>query len=381
MNINAEVILSDSNGDLLLQVSQLSIDITNLDIEVHGDASWFYQILVDIIKGQIKDALSSALTSTLKQVLNSLAKQYASQTPLTFQVGPNFFLDYGLTANPVVTSTASATFHNGGWTYLRAPSSCTLNPPSPPTTPGSEGKPFTFYLSSTMFSCLGQLLYRSGLLPEIEVNQKNIPRDSPIQFNTSDPNMQRLFPSLYATYPNLGFVIDVDFLAAPQIYFTAPFAFLQASVSMNLSVLFPGNNQKVGAFLIRDDFLFKANIFLNGSTTISGRFLSGTFNSTLVSSEIGNVSVPNWDSMLNLFLYAGVLPVLNQYATKGFPIPSTLGLTLKNSDLSLLSNFVEVQTDFVYSPSAKHAMVQAVAQDLAIPLEGNSPFENSISFN
>lgn len=111
--ISIEITITDQNGALHLSVDSASVDIKGFNLDLHGGASWLYDLFIDLFKGDIKNSIQSALQSALVEAVNTNANIALSKIPLKQNVGCCIYLSYALTQNPVFTSTYLTASENG----------------------------------------------------------------------------------------------------------------------------------------------------------------------------------------------------------------------------------------------------------------------------
>jgi len=77
-------------------------------------------------------------------------------------------------------------------------------------------------------------------------------------------------------------------------------------------------------------------------------YLHGDF--ALITSEIGNINVGLFQTILNIMFYKGIIPQVNKLLANGFTLPTLDGISLVNPSVGYGDNFIYVNTDFVYNP-------------------------------
>lgn len=79
---------------------------------------------------------------------------------------------------------------------------------------------------------------------------------------------------------------------------------------------------------------------------------------SLEKSSIGNITaeVQGLQEIAALLAATYIIPALNSYLNKGFPLPIVDGVALVNPAVNFRAGYLEVETDFKYTPSAIDAM-------------------------
>lgn len=87
--VTASVNMAGTNSGGHPQVSVISdsVNVGDLDIHLHGGASWLYGIFVSVFKGQIKDAINKALTSAISSNINNGLNKVLAQLPIAVPIG------------------------------------------------------------------------------------------------------------------------------------------------------------------------------------------------------------------------------------------------------------------------------------------------------
>jgi len=83
-----------------------SVSVGNLNIHLHGGASWLYQIFVNVFSGQIKNAIGNALQNAISTNINNGLNHVLSTLPLDIPIGGGVDIDFKLLGNPIFTSTS-----------------------------------------------------------------------------------------------------------------------------------------------------------------------------------------------------------------------------------------------------------------------------------
>jgi len=350
MTINVELTLVEDQGHLSAQVSDVSVDVTDITITLHGGNSWFYKIMVDIFHSKIQSIIQNVIQQQLSQSVNTMITNYALAAPTTYDFGNGLIFDYSLTQNPIVYDNFTETDHIGAWS-LNSVNTCTFSAQPIPEVLGWY-RTLTFLLSETLFDCLGYVLYMNGL--QTQVTPSDIPSNSPVQLNTGNDNMKKLLPNLYEYYPNSPMYLEITVIDPPVTNIETTNFTLALKLNINVTVM---DNQSVivPAFdMLVDTWITSgAGIDINDEniTIITGQVTGETHNVSVLSSDIGNVNVNSLYDLVSFFIRFGVLPTLDNMGDKGFPIPNMPGLTFIFPEIFLEDGFLRASTDFLFNPS------------------------------
>jgi len=338
-------------------VEYLNVDILSMNIYVHGGAWWFYQVFVDIFKGRIESIFQSALQSELVSVINQLSNYYLKKIPIKYQITPNLVLDYSLVSKPDVHSTWSTTDHLGNWIWTPKPSNCMFQPPNLPESL-FPNKLFTFIVSETMGDCIGSILFEQDFLGGT-ITQSMVPSNSPIQLNTSDPNMRRILPNLYALYPNTAMDIYVYAIQTPNLTISAASKNLETSLVglVRIQVQKNHTSEYLPVIFLKLSLNVFTEISVSGNNIV-GKISEIAHNTTLVTSTIGPIDMRGVDDLVTLFIALGIEPIINNFLTKGFPIPDVGGVELVKAQIDYGNGYLRVGSDFVYTKQQLDDLLQ-----------------------
>jgi hypothetical protein len=225
LSITVLINIQNSNGRPLMVVSSIDVDITSFDIKVSGGAAWFYQTFVDIFKvhqnqrntflyfkGEIHDVLQNAISTELSSLISNEAQDFVNEVTLVYAMYPFLEVDYSLTANAEITAEYSATDHKGTFIWTPEMDTCSYNNINLPL--DYLTSPITFVVSYEMIDCISKLLFDRDYM-NVTILPEMVPDNSPIRLNSSDLNLRRLVPNLYATYPDVGLEVVVTAVSPP----------------------------------------------------------------------------------------------------------------------------------------------------------------------
>lgn len=83
-------------------------------------------------------------------------------------------------------------------------------------------------------SCLAYLFYQANYL-YYTITPADIPNNSPVQLNTSDPNIQALLPVLYSMYPNYGMELIAWASQAPYVVLNSSLGDNPCAIYLNVN--------------------------------------------------------------------------------------------------------------------------------------------------
>eukprot|EP00697_Spironema_sp_BW2_P012238 gnl/Spiro4/2840_TR1392_c0_g3_i1.p1 gnl/Spiro4/2840_TR1392_c0_g3~~gnl/Spiro4/2840_TR1392_c0_g3_i1.p1 ORF type:complete len:375 (+),score=115.45 gnl/Spiro4/2840_TR1392_c0_g3_i1:222-1346(+) len=334
----------DSTGRPTVQVASAMVNLGNLSINLHGGASWLYNLFVSLFNSKIEDAAERALHDAVVREMNSQVASALAKVPIVEPIDEYCEINYKLTAAPVfAASTYLSSPHLGEFYWTANPTEAPFKPVALPDL--ADAQMLQVFLSDFTVNSAGYAYWKASRLNFTLLPDKK-PSWLPIELNTS--SLQDLVPALYATYPNLLMRVDGQLVAPPAARFTAAQGLqITAAALVDFQVVLP-NSSVVSAFALN------VGPTLEGTLAVNGTMLTGVvtlLNATLSlnSSSIGDVDADGLQALVNLGLVQGVVPALNKFGAKGYPLPVMKDLQLVSPQISFGSGYVAVTSDVKYT--------------------------------
>jgi len=320
--------------------------------------SWFYDILLDIFNGLIKDELQNALQKAMCQSIDTNANKAISTLPISQVIGP-FALTYGLTNNPRFAYSYFTTDETGEF-FDRFHETPTPYPV--PTMPDVlNGDMVQIVLSDYTFNSASYSAFEAGLL-KVSISADIIPPNYRNQLNTN--YYAKSIPALYTKYPNLG--IEATGCVTQMPIFTVNTTGSFSTVATRLDVCVLVNEVKIPAFSLN------INVKLGGKAIVSGIKLIPyiyfiDFQASLYSSNIGNFSVVvEGVSDVIQEIIDLLIPIINAKLAPGFLLPVVDKVSLVDTDLIYGTNYFAVTTN------AQYAGLEKITHPLPLPKSDNT---------
>jgi lipopolysaccharide-binding protein len=114
-----------------LTMKACNFDISSVDVDFHGGASWLYNIFKGLIESAVKDALGKQLCPIVENELGP-ANAALKKLPMNVTLTHGVVASYALTGNPIVTSDYLVTPHSGSFTPANITAPCPFTPPPVP---------------------------------------------------------------------------------------------------------------------------------------------------------------------------------------------------------------------------------------------------------
>jgi lipopolysaccharide-binding protein len=343
----------DSLGRPFIQViTTPSVDITDATITVHGGASWFYQICVDLFKSKIENSMAGAVASSLGSAINSIAARFSNEIPMSYGVA-GLTLNYALTTNPVITNIYGVTTHEGQWSMPSKPAAhCALPPPALPQsyTAVGNGRDVAMCFADTFFTCAADLYFQEGLFSWVITNS-TLPSTLPLKFNTSNENVRAIAPALYNKYPNMAFEVGVTATSTPVVTISSAATPISVSMVGNVSInVLTGGGKKALAAIVGFNIKGTGNMSFTPAGWVMGNLGQLVSHAKLTWSDLpGGIPASGIDAMNQLVLSALLRPQLDEWLREGIPVPKVQGLQFVSFAEQYLPHVVCVGTDFTFT--------------------------------
>eukprot|EP00708_Paratrimastix_pyriformis_P002928 GAFH01001690.1.p1 GENE.GAFH01001690.1~~GAFH01001690.1.p1 ORF type:complete len:490 (-),score=134.42 GAFH01001690.1:12-1343(-) len=344
-NIEVAVDVGAANERPTITVSGVGVYIGDMSIDIHGGASWLYQIFVNIFQGQIKDAVQDALRGAVTDTINEQAKDFLSTLPIDEPVDSVSMIDVGLEMTPTFTPSSLTTAHLGEFYSIKNPQEC---PSAHHTLPDSTTDemvemvldPFLINSASFVYWANGGMMY--------DLEDKDVPPESPVRLNTTD--FQDMIPNLYNAYPDRLMHLHLQADQYPEV--TVDSDGIQGAMvaSINVSVILPSGLAHV--FTLGGVVNVAGEVHCDGEK-IRGKvsFLSAQIK--LSETVIGDFDVEPLQDIVDFLCTMGALPALNQYLANGFDVPSAEGVSLINPKIAYGPGYITISADLDYKPTIK----------------------------
>ncbi|KAJ5075245.1 bactericidal permeability-increasing bpi protein-related [Anaeramoeba ignava] len=334
-----------NNSHIALVAESAQCSIGKLDITLHGGASWLYNIIIDILKGPIKDLIASSLSSEFVTEINTLAPSLLDSIPIKIDIDQYTSLHFEMLGQEL-TSEYIAAFNNAEFYDIANPVECPLPHHDLPSTPKSEDYMAEVYLDEFAINSAFYAYNEEGRI-DIIITNGEIPPYIPFQLNTSE--FKDYIPNLYEKYPDLLMTIEITPNVLPSISITEANE-IDATLILNLNFsVVESDNTTIPVFTFVCDIDADVDAYMDGET-ICGNLTLNTFTLVDTWTSIGpidmNLFMPTLDMMVNAF----VVPFLNGYLKTGFPIPTIDGVSFENSEVSYGDGYILISTDVDYTP-------------------------------
>jgi len=349
VNVNLALeIETTSKGQLAVKVTSSGAHIGNLDIHLHGGASWLYQIFIDIFGPLIKLAVQKELQTVLATETAVIINEILSSIPVTVPILTlPIELDYALEGNIDYSPSYWLSAAPLGEFYSiadpkEAPFQKTAIPDAAPTRM-IELVASDFFVNSALYA-----LYQTGQF-SLQILPKDVPSWSPLQLNTS--SFCEFSPGLCKTYPDQDMSLIFNATTYPTSEITPAGVNGTMKADMEFFVIEENQTQVPAFTLFVVAALNGTGYIINGNELgIHVNYNYGDF--YLLSSEVGTVNVKLLQASIDLTITKVVIPIINKIFGQGIPLPSIAGISFVQPVISYASHLATLATDIQYNATA-----------------------------
>lgn len=342
-SINLVTSVTSVDGKPHLNVVTSTADFSDFTIHFSGKVAWLYNLIVDLFKNALKDAVNKAVSGAISNALDDSVNKALASLKMTTEIGggkSRANLDYEL-VSVNATSSYMAVADLLGVTNNMTGAACPTQPkPLPSVSPVDPKSMIQIILADNFLDCFGWISFDNDAVHE------RIDHDAlPGVLNTTA--WVASIPGLAKQYPDMPMVMYMDLSAAPGYETHASGTGGVLNLGLNFSVDTAGQEVHTHRLGFDATLGMAADIkSVNDTSTLFFNLTTLAANVTALQSSVGPID----PSGLNTFL-AIILPivkdVLSGMLAKGIPLPgSPTGLGLINPHLTQGEGYIAVSADF-----------------------------------
>jgi len=341
----------DGNNKPTLNVEAFNFQLNDLDIDLHGGASWLYQVFIDVFSGQIQDSIQNTINDQMPGMVNDLAAPALATLDTLIEISisddmPTLMLDYGLAGAPVFNDQFMAAPSVGNVYITDTQEMCPLTPNGVPQQ--VTGRQYEVSLDDTLPSCVGWAMQKLDWVNYVYTSD-DMPDWFPMALDTT--SLQYLIPPLYVAFPDRSCQATLGLGLAPAFSSSTTGILLDATLDIAMDIVATDTDPAAHAFTIGMDCTIQVDVDVDATNMlITGKVNNATFTTSTVDSDVGDIDMGPLDSMFNLILENAVLPYANGMLAAGIPIPVVDGVTISAIELDLADGYITVGADISYSP-------------------------------
>jgi len=348
--ISAQIGRDPKTGAPTVTISDTGFDVGDLNIKLHGGASWLYNFFIKVFKGKIRSSINKELRSKLSSTIGTMVKKALASVPMSHDFGNGMSLCYALADRPSVISDFGGRFVAGSvaesYATKEGRGKSPFKPsPMPNTTATSAPGPMLeLFVNDYAINTLSYAFVHSGNT-NMQIDQKNAPEEMKPML-VSDYYIKAA-PGLVKKYgSNIPIRIDFAVTQVPTVLMQPEGFAMNTAASLGLDVFINNTYTKVLALNL--------STFVRGNASIKGTSLVGhldvaSITATLQASSIGDVSIPDMQDVVKVTVNLASKQV-NAVLAKGVPLPVVKGVSFVDPKIVWGQNYVVIATRFSYKP-------------------------------
>ncbi|XP_010457566.1 PREDICTED: putative BPI/LBP family protein At1g04970 isoform X2 [Camelina sativa] len=343
MEIGLSLGLKSDEGGLKLSLSECGCHVNNINIELEGGASWFYQGMVNAFKDQIGSSVESTIAKKLTEGVSDL-DSFLQSLPKEIPVDDKAALNVTFTTDPILKD-SSITFEIDGLFNKRKTNHVLKSfreSVSSVICPGNS-KMLGISVDEAVFNSAAALYYNAEFMQWVV---DKIPEQSLL--NTA--KWRFIIPQLYKKYPNQDMNLKISLSSPPLVKISEQYVGANVNTDLVINVLEANKVIPVAciSLVIRGSGALQVmDNNLGGSVSLQD------FSMTLKWSNIGNLHLHLLQPIVWTVIQTVFVPYANDHLEKGFPLPIIHGFTLQNTEIICSSSEITVCSDVAYLDSSQ----------------------------
>jgi len=334
-----------ANDRPTVQTPGVQFHLGNLHIKFHGKISWVYDFLTSVFHGIILHEINSQVPNAVNQAINVKAEEALQKLQVRVP-WKETIIDLSLLAPPYFSPGRHFEFALlGEFQDREHPSTC---PHYPNALPDSQNREMLqVYVDDYVPNCALDVFYKQGIFKKV-IDEADLPEKFQPYLNTSEYWL--LLPPLYQKYPNMEMEIIITAAAPPITKFLNPNISGTVVADITFYVVPNKTSNPIEAFTLSAGLSASLTAAFKPQTTIIyGSIQSLDCNITLASTNIGPLNiVPLVDAVLEPLCHF-VPTIANQFLAEGIEIPSELGFTLVDPQITVGKGYLGISSSLKYS--------------------------------
>ncbi|XP_072169712.1 bactericidal permeability-increasing protein-like [Diadema setosum] len=324
--------------------SDCSFHAGGMDVDLHGGASWLYNLFDDQISDAILDSLNGQVCSTIVDAVNTNLENELKTLTMVAPFLDAAQIDYTLVAQPTFNGSVN-TAHKGEVYPLNSKKECPLPVPGVPADSDTSRMVF-LWITEYLPNSAGYVLQEVGFL-QYNVTQDNIPDAEKNYLNTSYFAYKLAIPQLSKMYPNMVMQINLNSTKAPTVAIKESEIFVVLEGDFSPYAVLP-NKTLAYLFSLRVSISGKVTVGFKGNN-ITWSLSSLSADMALIKTAIGNFNTKLLEVAVNSAITLYVLPYLNQMGAEGAALPQLDGFVFSKPVVKQGQSFIKIGTDLTYN--------------------------------
>ncbi|KAJ7332268.1 hypothetical protein JRQ81_014448 [Phrynocephalus forsythii] len=333
---------TDRTGRLTASTSDCGAHISGVSVHISGRLSWLYNLFRGKIESGLRRTLEGKICGEVTNAVSSRLEPFLQTLPVTAKIDKIAGIDYSL-VNPPVTTNNFVDLALKGEFFSMTHRSAAPFPPPALNFPVDHDRMLYFGVSTYFFNTASNVYFKAGAMT-FYVTDNMIPKDFELRLNTT--TFGHFIPQVEKLYPNLLMTLRVSPSSSPMLSITPESLSLTPVVDVEAFAILP-NSSLAPLFVIEATTPVLAQVGVN-STRIVGSLKLGRLQLSLKHSEVGPFSVRPFQCLLFYSASNILLPQVNTWLAKGYPLPLLDGVQPYNLVLRPYKDFLLFGADVQY---------------------------------
>ncbi|KAM6927536.1 bactericidal permeability-increasing protein-like [Xenentodon cancila] len=331
-------IKSDAMGRLEVSSANCAATVGSATVKFHGGASWLYNLFSKFIDKALRKTMENQICPLVNTAVSNLNTELETLNVVA-EVDQYAEIDYSMVSSPTISKSAielnlKGEFYNIG------------KHQEPPFTPEAFSLPQLnnkmLYIGISAFTAnSAALVYNKAGIFSLYITDDMIPKSSPLRLTTETFGV--FIPEIAKQFPGLMMKLLVKAERNPVITFEPNNMTVQATATVTAYAIQPNAT-------LSPLFVLNLDTSVTTSMTVREMKLAGSVSLnklilTLATSYVGQFQVRSLDNIFQLVTKLVVIPRVNAQLAKGYPLPALGQMSLQNTELQVLKNYMMIGTD------------------------------------
>ncbi|XP_003467798.2 bactericidal permeability-increasing protein [Cavia porcellus] len=342
LNVEGVSILADlklgsnpASGQVTIASSSCSSSINKVHLSISKSwLGWLIRLFRKKINSSLQKTFNNRICKILTNSVDTDLRRYTQTLPVTAKIDKVARIDYSLVVSPIATAD-SLDLPLKGEFFIQANRS---QPPfSPPVMaiPPVHDRMVYLGISNYFFNTAGLVYYQAGVLKRTLTNNM-LPKGSKLHLTTNF--LGQLLPKVSEMFPNLDVQLVLSVSSPPHLAVQPTGLAFTPKLEVQAFAILP--NSSLAS-------LFELGLSMNALLKVSantdrlvGELAVDTLQLRLIHSNVGTFPVELLQNAMNYIVPLVVVPKVNERLQKGFPLPVTNGVKLRNLVLRSYQDFL-----------------------------------------
>ncbi|XP_029286986.1 bactericidal permeability-increasing protein-like [Cottoperca gobio] len=335
-------IKSDETGRPTVNSVNCVAIVGSVSIKFHGGASWLYNLFTKFIDKALRKTLQNQICPLVANAVSDLNSQLKTLNVVA-EVDQYAEIEYSMMSSPTV-SNSSIDFSLKGEFYNKGKHQ------EPPFSAAAFSLPpqinNMLYIGLSAFTAnSAAFVYNTAGALSLYITDDMIPQGSPIRLNTR--TFGTFIPQIAKRFPGLMMKLLVKTVKNPVVTFEPDNVTVQTTATVTAYAIQP-NTTLSPLFVLNLDSSVSAKVLVSG-LRVTGAISLNKMALTLGTSYVGDFQVGSLDSFFQIVFKGVVIPQLNVQLAKGYPLPTLGKMTLVNTQLHVLKDYMLIGTDLQFT--------------------------------